>query len=105
MVGVDVCAANAVARAGAGDRGGGARGVPAAELPLPVAVRDRLGELFPDAEFAAAFPTRGRPGWSPGRLALITVLQLAENLTDRQTADAVRDKISWKYALRLGARR
>jgi hypothetical protein len=27
---------------------------------------------------------RGRPGWSPGRLALITVLQMAENLTDRQ---------------------
>lgn len=72
------------------------------EPPLPVTVRDRLGELFPDAEFAAGFGTRGRPGWSPGRLALVTVLQMAENLTDRQAADAVRDKISWKYALGLG---
>src|SRR5512132_639541 len=70
--------------------------------PLPVVVRDRLGEVFPDAEFAPAFGVRGRPGWSPGRLALVTVLQMAENLTDRQAADAVRDKISWKYALGLG---
>jgi transposase len=70
--------------------------------PLPVTVRDRLGELFPDAEFAPAFGVRGRPGWSPGRLALVTVLQMVENLTDRQAADAVRDKISWKYALGLG---
>ena len=71
------------------------------EPPLPVTVRDRLGELFPDAEFAPGFGVRGRPGWSPGRLALVTVLQMVENLTDRQAADAVRDKISWKYALGL----
>jgi transposase len=71
------------------------------EPPLPVVVRDQMGELFPDAEFAAGFGRRGRPGWSPGRLALVTVLQMAENLTDRQAADAVRDKISWKYALGL----
>jgi transposase len=71
------------------------------EPPLPVMVRDRLGELFRDAEFAPGFGVRGRPGWSPGRLALVTVLQMAENLTDRQAADAVRDKISWKYALGL----
>jgi transposase len=72
------------------------------EPPLPVTVRDRLGEVFPDAEFAPGFGVRGRPGWSPGRLALVTVLQMAENLTDRQAAEAVRDKISWKYALGLG---
>ncbi|MGA9694052.1 MAG: transposase, partial [Pseudonocardiaceae bacterium] len=72
------------------------------EPPLPVVVRDRLGEVFPDAEFAPGFGVRGRPGWSPGRLALVTVLQMAENLTDRQAADAIRDKISWKYALGLG---
>ncbi|MFF3160079.1 hypothetical protein [Streptomyces sp. NPDC057910] len=45
------------------------------EKPLAVQVRDRLGELFPDAEFAGAFGRRGRPGWSPGRLALVAVLQ------------------------------
>ena len=72
------------------------------EKPLAVQVRDRLGELFPDAEFAEAFGQRGRPGWSPGRLALVTVLQRVENMTDRQAADQVRENLSWKYALGLG---
>src|SRR3954463_12548599 len=86
-------------------RRGGAAGAAAhyrrRRPPVPVTIRDRLGELFPDGQFAAAFGARGRPGWSPGRLALVTVLQMAENLTDRQAAEAVRDKISWKYALGL----
>jgi hypothetical protein len=74
------------------------------EVPLPVRVRDQLGELFADAEFAGAFGVRGKPGWPPGRLALVTVLQMAEGLTDRQAGEAVRDKISWKYALGWGWR-
>jgi transposase len=69
--------------------------------PLPVVVRDELGELFTDERFAAAFGVRGRPGWSPGRLALVTVLQMVENLTDRQAAEAVRLRIDWKYCLGL----
>ncbi len=72
------------------------------QVPLPVAVRDRLGELFADAEFAEAFAVTGPRGWSPGRLALVTVLQMAGNLTGRQAAEAVRDKLSWSYALGLG---
>ncbi|WP_327588949.1 transposase [Nonomuraea sp. NBC_00507] len=71
------------------------------EVPLPVRVRDELGELFADEQFAAAFGTEGRPGWSPGRLALITVLQRVEDLTDRRAAEAVRTDLSWKYALGL----
>ncbi|WP_223839963.1 IS1182 family transposase [Saccharopolyspora pogona] len=71
------------------------------ELPLAVRVRDQLGELFSDAEFAAAFGIRGKPGFSPGLLAMITVLQKAENLTDRQAADEVRTNLAWKYALGL----
>ncbi len=58
--------------------------------------------MFPDVEFEPAFGVRGRPGWSPGRLALVTVLQMAEDLTDRQAADAVRERLSWQYALGLG---
>ncbi len=42
--------------------------------PLAMRVRDELGELFADEGFAEAFGVRGRPGWSPGRLALVTVL-------------------------------
>ncbi|GAA1909151.1 hypothetical protein GCM10009753_45710 [Streptantibioticus ferralitis] len=34
-----------------------------------------LGVLFQDADFAAAFPTRGGPGLSPGMLALVSVMQ------------------------------
>jgi transposase len=70
--------------------------------PLAVQIRDQLGEVFPDVEFEPAFGVRGRPGWSPGRLALVTVLQMAEDLTDRQAAEAVRERLSWQYALGLG---
>jgi transposase len=69
--------------------------------PLAVQVRDRLGEWLHDEDFAVAFGTRGRPGWSPSRLALVTVLQRAENLTDRPAAEAVRTRIDWQYLLGL----
>ncbi|WP_233624928.1 transposase [Actinoplanes sp. ATCC 53533] len=64
-------------------------------------VRDELGEVFTDEAFVDAFGVRGRPGISPGQLAMVTVLQFAENLTDRQAADAVRGRIDWKYCLGL----
>ena len=70
--------------------------------PLAVQIRDRLGEWMGDEQFAAAFGVRGRPGWSPSRLALVTVLQRAENLTDRPAAEAVRTRIDWQYLLGLG---
>ncbi len=69
--------------------------------PLAVQVRDHLGEWLHDEQFAAAFGTRGRPGWSPSRLALVTVLQRAGNLTDRQASEAVRTRIDWQYLLGL----
>jgi transposase len=68
---------------------------------LAVVIRDELGELYADGAFAAAFGVRGRPGWSPGRLMLVTVLQYAQHLIDRQAAEAVRTRIDWKYALGL----
>jgi transposase len=69
--------------------------------PLAVLIRDRLGQWLEDEQFAAAFGIRGRPGWSPSRLALVTVLQRAENLTDRAAAEAVRTRIDWQYLLGL----
>ena len=69
--------------------------------PLPVQIRDRMGQWLDDEDFAAAFGTRGRPGWPPSRLALVTVLQRAENLTDRLAAEAVRTRIDWQYLLGL----
>ena len=71
-------------------------------VPLAVAVRDRLGQWMADELFAAAFGARGRPGWPPSRLAVVTVLQMAENMTGRQAAEAVRTRLDWQYALGLG---
>lgn len=71
-------------------------------VPLAVAVRDRLGQWLADEVFAAAFGVRGRPGWPPSRLAVITVLQMLEDLGDRQAAEAVRTRLDWQYLLGLG---
>jgi transposase len=64
-------------------------------------LRDELGTVFRDDQFAGLYPRRGQPAETPWRLALVTILQFAENLTDRQAADAVRSRIDWKYALGL----
>ncbi|MCX5321302.1 IS1182 family transposase [Streptomyces sp. NBC_00120] len=68
---------------------------------LAVRVREALGPLFEDESFAGAFPGRGRPAVSPGALALVSVLQYAEGLTDRQAADQVRARMDWKFLLGL----
>src|SRR3954453_13479385 len=64
-------------------------------------LRDDLGPIFADADFADLFPVRGRPGLAPWRLALVTLLQFREDLPDRQAAEAVRARIDWKYLLGL----
>jgi transposase len=64
-------------------------------------LRDELETIYNDALFADLFPQVGQIAESPGRLALVTVLQFAEGLTDRQAADAVRSRIDWKYILGL----
>jgi ketosteroid isomerase-like protein/transposase len=64
-------------------------------------LRDTLGRIFADADFAALFPACGQPGLPPWRLALVTILQFRENLADRQAAEAVRARIDWKYLLGL----
>jgi transposase len=64
-------------------------------------MRDELGTLYRDSEFAPLFAARGRPAESPGRLAFALVIQHAEGLTDRQVAEAIRGRIDLKYALGL----
>ena len=63
--------------------------------------RDELGAWCQDEAFRALYGTRGAPGISPAQLAMVTVLQLTENLTDRQAADAARGRLDWKYCLGL----
>ncbi len=66
-----------------------------------LAAADALGEVCTDDAFTALFPRRGQPALAPWRLALATILQFAEGLSDRQAADAVRARLDWKYVLRL----
>jgi len=64
-------------------------------------MRDALGTIYRDDQFADLFPVRGQPAEAPWRLAVVTVLQFMERLPDRQAADAVRSRLDWKYALSL----
>ena len=66
-----------------------------------MSIRDELGVIYEDTAFAPLFSSLGQPAKSPWRLALVTLMQFAENLSDRQAADAVRSRIDWKYALGL----
>jgi transposase len=68
---------------------------------LAIRARDELGGWYDDAGFAGGYGVRGAPGISPAQLAMVTVLQFTENLTDRQAADAVRGRLDWKYCLGL----
>ena len=62
---------------------------------------DALGPIFHNPDFADLYSTVGQPAEDPAQLALVTLFQFAEGLTDRQAADAVRARIDWKYALAL----
>lgn len=64
-------------------------------------LRDECGSIYRDQDFADLFPSHGQPAQCPWRLALICVMQFAEDLSDRQAAEAVRSRIDWKYALGL----
>src|SRR3954451_13201023 len=64
-------------------------------------LRNELGAIFADADFADLFSKLGRPALPPWRLALVTILQFREDLPDRRGGEAVRARIDWKYLLGL----
>src|SRR5260370_36805167 len=64
-------------------------------------MRDVLGRIYKDEDFADLFPKEGQPALATWRLALITVMQFVEDLSDQQAANAVRGRIDWKYLLGL----
>src|SRR5919107_6079784 len=64
-------------------------------------LRDAFDALYEDEDFRSLYPARGQPGLTLWRLALVTVFQFLEHLSDRHAADAVRARIDWKYALGL----
>ena len=64
-------------------------------------LRDQLGTMFQDDDFTDLYPNKGQSALTPWRLALVTIMQFRENLSDRQAAEAVRARIDWKYLLGL----
>jgi transposase len=62
---------------------------------------DELDTLFTDALFTTLFPAYRQPALAPWRLGLVTILQFADGLSDRQATDMVRSRIDWKDVLRL----
>lgn len=64
-------------------------------------LRKELGTIYEDEQFVELYAHDGQPAITPWRLALVTVVQFAENLPDRQAADAVRSRIDLKYLLGL----
>lgn len=68
---------------------------------ISMQMRDVLGSIYTDEDFADLFPKEGQPALAPWRLALITVMQFVEDRTSQQAANAVRGRIDWKYLLGL----
>lgn len=64
-------------------------------------LRDHLGTIFMNEDFKELYPKVGQPALAPWRLALVTLMQFREDLSDRQAAEAVRSRIDWKYLLGL----
>jgi transposase len=64
-------------------------------------MRDHLGTIYDPTAFEALYPPCGHPAEAPWRLALITVMPFAADLSDRAAANAVRSRIDWKDALSL----
>jgi transposase len=68
---------------------------------LYLKIRDTFGTFFDDEQCADLFPSRSQPAQAPWRLALVTLFQYIEDLSDRQAADVVHSRLEWKYALSL----
>src|SRR5918998_103723 len=64
-------------------------------------LRDTFGPLFDSRDFQHLFSPEGRPAEDPARLAVITIVQFVERLSDEQAANAVRSRIDLKYVLAL----
>jgi transposase len=64
-------------------------------------LRDEVGTIYTDEQFAALYPAGGQFAEQPWRIALLLVMQFMENYTDRQAAEAMRTRIDWKYVLSL----
>lgn len=62
-----------------------ARGARAAfpEGTLAMRLREEFDVLYRDEDFRALYPRRGQPALAPSHLALVTIFQFLEHLSDR----------------------
>src|SRR3712207_6086191 len=75
------------------------RGVPARQSAYASARPARVGVRR--RRIRRRLPPLGQPAYTPWRLALVTLMQFREVLSDRQVADAVRGRIDLKHLLAL----
>src|SRR5258708_37098046 len=68
---------------------------------LYMQIRDQLGTIYEDHSFAHLFADRGHPAIAPSQLALVSVCQFMDGLSERQAAEAVRQRIDERYVLGL----
>ena len=66
-------------------------------------IREVLGTVYHDEAFRNLFSRTGQPALAAWRLAMVTVMQFTEGLTDREAADAVRGRLDWKPVTPSGA--
>jgi transposase len=69
-----------------------------------IRLRDALGAVFRDEQFADLYVAQGQAAMAPAVLAWVTVLQFKEGWSDREAANAVRGRIDVKYLLGLELR-
>lgn len=58
-----------------------------------IRMRDELDAIVANETFTALFPVQAQLAESPWHLALVTIFQFAEGLTDWQAADAIRSRL------------
>jgi transposase len=64
-------------------------------------IGEQLTDFVCDSDFIDLYADEGKPAESPALLAMVTVFQFMENLSDRQAAAMVVKRMDWKYALHL----
>lgn len=64
-------------------------------------IGDQANGWLRDIDLADCTPAPEQSVVPTPQLALMTIFQFAEDLSDRRTADAVRTRMDWKYALHL----
>jgi transposase len=64
-------------------------------------VGDQLESALAGCELSEACTALGKPPSFIATLALVTLFQFGEAYTDRQAAEAARERVEWKFALHL----